>query len=67
MAYATRRPCVHPSAVQFDPATRTGWTFGPNDAQIQQFSYRPPAVLEAPAVPAAGYRGLVGRGVERGP
>jgi len=27
------------NAVQLDPATRTGWTFGPNDAQIQQFSY----------------------------
>ncbi|SEO87430.1 Subtilase family protein, partial [Actinacidiphila rubida] len=26
-------------AVQLDPATRTGWTYGPNDAQIQQFSY----------------------------
>ncbi|MBY8881279.1 S8 family serine peptidase [Actinacidiphila acidipaludis] len=26
-------------AVQLDPATRTGWTFGPDDAQIQQFSY----------------------------
>ena len=28
-----------PRAVQLDPATRTGWTFGANDAQIQQFSY----------------------------
>ncbi|MFB7594437.1 S8 family serine peptidase [Streptomyces sp. NPDC056160] len=27
------------NAVQLDPATRTGWTFGPYDAQIQQFSY----------------------------
>jgi hypothetical protein len=27
------------NAIQLDPATRTGWTFGPDDAQIQQFSY----------------------------
>jgi hypothetical protein len=26
-------------SVQLDPATRTGWTFGPDAAQIQQFSY----------------------------
>ncbi|MEV5572333.1 S8 family serine peptidase [Spirillospora sp. NPDC052269] len=25
--------------VQLDPATRTGWTFGPYDTQIQQFTY----------------------------
>jgi hypothetical protein len=28
-----------PRAAQLDPATRTGWTFGAYDAQIQQFSY----------------------------
>ncbi|MEY9962531.1 hypothetical protein ABIA33_000557 [Streptacidiphilus sp. MAP12-16] len=27
------------NAIQLDPSTRTGWTYGPNDAQIQQFSY----------------------------
>ncbi|GGJ60364.1 hypothetical protein [Streptomyces brasiliensis] len=27
------------NAVQLDPRTRTGWTYGPNDQQIQQFSY----------------------------
>lgn len=27
------------NSLQLDPATRTGWTFGPYDAQIQQFSY----------------------------
>lgn len=26
-------------SVQLDPATRTGWTFGPGDAQVKQFSY----------------------------
>ncbi|MFC1401287.1 MULTISPECIES: S8 family serine peptidase [Streptacidiphilus] len=26
-------------AVQLDPATRTGWTYGPDGTQIQQFSY----------------------------
>lgn len=25
--------------IQLDPATRTGWTFGPGDSQVQQFSY----------------------------
>jgi hypothetical protein len=28
-----------PGAVQLDPATRTGWTFGLGDGEIQQFSY----------------------------
>jgi hypothetical protein len=28
-----------PGAVQLDPATRTGWTFGLGGAEIQQFSY----------------------------
>ncbi|MGW5061937.1 S8 family serine peptidase [Streptomyces sp. NPDC004096] len=27
------------NALQLDPGTRTGWTYGPNDQQIQQFSY----------------------------
>ncbi|MFC1408588.1 S8 family serine peptidase [Streptacidiphilus sp. N1-12] len=27
------------NAIQLDPATRTGWTYGPGDEQIQQFSY----------------------------
>ncbi|MFF2522629.1 hypothetical protein [Streptomyces liangshanensis] len=27
------------NSVQLDPATRTGWTYGPYDTQIQQFSY----------------------------
>ncbi|MFH9089670.1 S8 family serine peptidase [Streptomyces sp. NPDC017673] len=27
------------NAVQLDPATRTGWTYGPQDRQIQRFSY----------------------------
>ncbi|MGW3984803.1 S8 family serine peptidase [Streptomyces mirabilis] len=27
------------NAVQLDPTTRTGWTYGPGDAQIQRFSY----------------------------
>ncbi|MBM9505772.1 S8 family serine peptidase [Actinacidiphila acididurans] len=27
------------NAIQLDPATRTGWTYGPYDTQIQQFSY----------------------------
>jgi hypothetical protein len=27
------------NSVQLDSATRTGWTFGPYDTQIQQFSY----------------------------
>jgi hypothetical protein len=27
------------NAIQLDPSTRTGWTYGPDDAQIQQFSY----------------------------
>jgi hypothetical protein len=27
------------NAVQLDPATRTGWTFAPDDTQIQQFNY----------------------------
>jgi hypothetical protein len=27
------------NAIQLDPATRTGWTYGPFDNQIQQFSY----------------------------
>ncbi|MFJ9712726.1 hypothetical protein [Streptomyces sp. NPDC101234] len=27
------------NAVQLDPSTRTGWTYGPGDQQIQQFSY----------------------------
>ncbi|GIH20883.1 hypothetical protein Raf01_90550 [Rugosimonospora africana] len=26
-------------SIQLDPATRTGWTYGPGDTQIQQFSY----------------------------
>jgi hypothetical protein len=26
-------------SIQLDPATRTGWTYGPDGAQIQQFSY----------------------------
>lgn len=25
--------------IQIDPATRTGWTYGPGDQQVQQFSY----------------------------
>jgi hypothetical protein len=25
--------------IQLDPATRTGWTYGAYDEQIQQFSY----------------------------
>ncbi|HWE25975.1 MAG TPA: hypothetical protein VG496_18710, partial [Myxococcales bacterium] len=25
--------------IQLDPSTRTGWTFGPGGAQVQQFSY----------------------------
>jgi hypothetical protein len=25
--------------IQIDPSTRTGWTFGPNGDQVQQFSY----------------------------
>jgi hypothetical protein len=28
-----------PVTLQLDPATRTGWTYGPYNAQIQQFSY----------------------------
>jgi hypothetical protein len=31
--YPTRR------GIQLDPATRTGWTFGPDGRQLQQFSY----------------------------
>ncbi|MEW2621553.1 hypothetical protein [Streptomyces sp. NPDC048106] len=27
------------NALQLDPRTRTGWTYDPNDQQIQQFSY----------------------------
>ncbi|MFJ2646209.1 hypothetical protein ACIO1C_05705 [Streptomyces sp. NPDC087420] len=27
------------NSIQLDPATRTGWTYGPYDDQIQQFSY----------------------------
>ncbi len=27
------------NALQLDPATRTGWTFGPDDRQIQRFAY----------------------------
>jgi hypothetical protein len=27
------------NSVQLDPATRTGWTYGPYDGQIHQFSY----------------------------
>ncbi|MEU6512332.1 hypothetical protein [Streptomyces sp. NPDC046942] len=27
------------NALQLDPATRTGWTYGPGDRQIQQFGY----------------------------
>jgi hypothetical protein len=27
------------NALQLDPSTRTGWTYGPGDQQIQQFSY----------------------------
>ncbi|RPE38557.1 subtilase family protein [Streptomyces sp. Ag109_O5-1] len=27
------------NALQLDPRTRTGWTYGPGDQQIQQFSY----------------------------
>ena len=27
------------NALQLDPTTRTGWTYGPDDAQIQQFTY----------------------------
>ena len=27
------------NAIQLDPKTRTGWTYGPGDEQIQQFSY----------------------------
>ena len=27
------------NAIQLDPTTRTGWTYGPDNAQIQQFSY----------------------------
>lgn len=27
------------NAIQLDPSTRTGWTYGPDDTQIQQFSY----------------------------
>ncbi|MFD8721439.1 S8 family serine peptidase [Streptomyces sp. NPDC059629] len=27
------------NALQLDPRTRTGWTYGPDDQQIQQFSY----------------------------
>jgi hypothetical protein len=27
------------NAIQLDPATRTGWTIGPDHTQIQQFSY----------------------------
>ncbi|MEY9835706.1 S8 family serine peptidase [Streptacidiphilus sp. EB103A] len=27
------------NAIQLDPTTRTGWTYGPGDAQIQQFGY----------------------------
>jgi len=26
-------------SVQVDPATRTGWTYGPDARQIRQFSY----------------------------
>src|SRR5262249_4205277 len=26
-------------SIQLDPATRTGWTYGPGAEQIQQFSY----------------------------
>jgi hypothetical protein len=25
--------------IQIDSATRTGWTYGPGDQQVQQFSY----------------------------
>lgn len=25
--------------IQLDPRTRTGWTYGPLDAQVQEFSY----------------------------
>jgi hypothetical protein len=28
-----------PASLQLDPATRTGWTYGPYDEQIRQFSY----------------------------
>jgi hypothetical protein len=26
-------------SIQLDPATRTGWTYGPGDTEIEQFSY----------------------------
>ncbi|SEG82223.1 hypothetical protein SAMN05216223_113112 [Actinacidiphila yanglinensis] len=35
-------PLIHGgemNSIQLDPATRTGWTYGPYDGQIQQFSY----------------------------
>jgi hypothetical protein len=25
--------------IQIDPSTRTGWTYGPNGIQVQQFRY----------------------------
>jgi hypothetical protein len=30
---------VNEHGIQIDPATRTGWTYGPGGVQIQQFSY----------------------------
>jgi hypothetical protein len=30
---------VQDPSIQLDPATRTGWTYGPDGTQIQQFSY----------------------------
>ncbi|WP_331765418.1 MULTISPECIES: hypothetical protein [unclassified Streptomyces] len=29
------------NAIQLDPTTRTGWTYGPGDAQIRQVAYWP--------------------------